>query len=62
MGTRSENFKEVCSYASGKGVVLAIEPLNRFETDFINICQDALRMVKEVNSPMLKKSTSTRSI
>jgi D-psicose/D-tagatose/L-ribulose 3-epimerase len=49
-----EGLKEVCGYAEDKGIYLALEPLNRFETDFINICSDAIKMIDEVNSPMLK--------
>src|SRR5207249_2891422 len=36
-----------------KGKMIAIEPLNRFETDFINTCEQAIQMVKEVGSPAL---------
>ncbi|MCF7928332.1 MAG: sugar phosphate isomerase/epimerase [Spirochaetales bacterium] len=46
--TVRENFKELAEYAKGKNVRLSIEPLNRFETDFINIAADARRMVDEV--------------
>jgi len=49
-----KNMKEVCKYAEDKGVYLAIEPLNRFETDFINILSDALRMIDDVASSILK--------
>ncbi|MGM0367498.1 MAG: sugar phosphate isomerase/epimerase family protein [Actinomycetota bacterium] len=49
-----ESYKEVCDYAKENGVYIAIEPLNRFETDFINICKDAIRMVEDVGSEMLK--------
>ncbi len=49
-----KNLKEVCKYAGDKGVYLAVEPLNRFETDFINICRDAIRLIEDVGSPMLK--------
>jgi len=48
------NLRDVCKYAEDKGVYLAIEPLNRFETDFINICSDAIKMIEDVGSPMLK--------
>jgi D-psicose/D-tagatose/L-ribulose 3-epimerase len=54
-----ENFKEVCEYASQKKVYIAVEPLNRFETDFINICSDALKMIEEVGSPALKVHLDT---
>ena len=49
-----EGLKEVCEYAEDKGVYLALEPLNRFETDFMNITEDAVRMIDEIGSPMLK--------
>ncbi len=52
-------LKEVCAYAEDKGIYLALEPLNRFETDFINICADALRMIDEVGSSMLKVHLDT---
>ena len=46
-------LKEVCSYAEDKGILLSLEPLNRFETDFINICEDAIKMIDEVGSDIL---------
>ena len=52
--TEIESLKEVCHYADEKGVYLALEPLNRFETDFINIVDDALRLVEDVGSNRLK--------
>ena len=48
-----EHLKQACRYAEGQGREIAIEPLNRFETDFINTCGQALRMVEEVGSPAL---------
>jgi D-psicose/D-tagatose/L-ribulose 3-epimerase len=54
-----ENLTQVCEYASRKGVYLAIEPLNRFETDFINVCSDALKMIRDVGSDMLKVHLDT---
>ena len=48
-----KNLKRVCQYAGKKGKSIAIEPLNRFETDFINTCDQAIQMVKEVGSPAL---------
>ncbi|HAK45625.1 MAG TPA: xylose isomerase [Spirochaeta sp.] len=52
-------LKDVCGYAEDKGIFLALEPLNRFETDFMNIAEDALRMIDEVGSPMLKVHLDT---
>lgn len=37
--------------AADKGVVLGIEPLNRFETDMCNTCRHALEYVEVVGSP-----------
>lgn len=48
------SLKELCVYAEDKGIYLALEPLNRFETDFINICSDVIKMIDQVGSPMLK--------
>lgn len=48
------SLKEVCQYADEKGVYLGLEPLNRFETDFINIADDALRLLEDVGSSRLK--------
>jgi D-psicose/D-tagatose/L-ribulose 3-epimerase len=48
-----KNLKKVCRYAEKKGKKIAIEPLNRFETDFINTCDQAIQMVKDVGSPAL---------
>lgn len=50
----ASNLHKVSAIAFDKGVTLAIEPLNRFESDMINTADDALRMVKEVNHPALK--------
>lgn len=49
-----ENLGKACQWAQKYGVFIAIEPLNRFETDFINICKDAVKMVKDVGNRMLK--------
>lgn len=49
-----KNLKELCKYAEKKGRIICMEPLNRFETDFINTCDQALKMVKDVGSPALK--------
>ncbi|MFN8007482.1 MAG: sugar phosphate isomerase/epimerase [Terriglobia bacterium] len=48
-----KNLKTLCRYAEKKGKLIALEPLNRFETDFINTCDQAIRMVKDVGSSAL---------
>jgi D-psicose/D-tagatose/L-ribulose 3-epimerase len=42
------------AYAGDKGVVLGIEPLNRFETSFINLATQAIEVVDRVNHPSCK--------
>ncbi len=54
-----KNLKEICKYAESKGRVICMEPLNRFETDFINTCDQALKMLAAVNSPALKLHLDT---
>ena len=39
--------------------VVCLEPLNRFETDFINTCDQGLKMIKDVGSPALKLHLDT---
>ena len=43
-----ENMKRLADYASGRGVKLAIEPLNRFETDFINTVEQGLYFLDRI--------------
>jgi D-psicose/D-tagatose/L-ribulose 3-epimerase len=45
---------EIGHIASDHGVVVGLEPLNRFETDMVNTVDQALSIVREVNSPSLK--------
>jgi D-psicose/D-tagatose/L-ribulose 3-epimerase len=47
------HLKELCDYAKLKGLTLALEPLNRFETDFINTCAQGLRLISDVNKDNL---------
>jgi D-psicose/D-tagatose/L-ribulose 3-epimerase len=49
-----KGLKEISAYAEDRGVYLALEPLNRFETDFLNVCAQAVRLIDDVGSPMLK--------
>ncbi len=45
-----EGLKEVAAFASDHGVTPGIEPLNRFETYFINRHDQALRLAEEVGN------------
>jgi D-psicose/D-tagatose/L-ribulose 3-epimerase len=45
---------QLCSlaeYAGEHGVILCIEPLNRFETSFINLASQAIEVIDRVNHP-----------
>ena len=53
------NLRELCAYAEDHGRVIALEPINRFETDFINTCEQGLRMIHDVGSPALKLHLDT---
>jgi D-psicose/D-tagatose/L-ribulose 3-epimerase len=52
--TVAANLKDLCKYAEDRQKQVCLEPLNRFETDFINTCDQAIDMVKSVGSPALK--------
>ena len=54
-----KNLKTIAAYAAKQGKQICMEPLNRFETDFINTVDQALRMVKDVGSPALKLHLDT---
>lgn len=49
-----KNLKELAAYAKKKDIMLGLEPLNRFETDFINTVDQAIKMVTDVGSSNLK--------
>jgi len=53
------NLKEVCRRAVDHGCQIALEPVNRFETDFINTCDQGLEMIHDVGSPALKLHLDT---
>ncbi len=44
---------ECASYAHSRGIRLALEPLNRYETDVIINVDDALAFINDVNHPAL---------
>lgn len=49
-----ENLTNLVVYAGEKNVVLCLEPLNRFETSFINLASQAIEVVDRVNHPSCK--------
>lgn len=54
-----KNLKILAAYAESKGVQICVEPLNRFETDFLNTCDQALKLLKAVRSPALRLHLDT---
>jgi D-psicose/D-tagatose/L-ribulose 3-epimerase len=46
-----ERLRPLADYAGERGVQLAIEPLNRFETSFLNTAEQALAVVDQLGSP-----------
>jgi D-psicose/D-tagatose/L-ribulose 3-epimerase len=55
----AKNLRIVARYAEGKGVTLALEPLNRFESSFINLTEQAIELMDMVGSPNLKVMMDT---
>ena len=43
-----KQLKELSSHAGDHGVVLCVEPLNRFETSFMNLAEQAIEVVDRV--------------
>ena len=48
------HLRELASYASDHGCTLCVEPLNRFETDFLNTCEQAVDFVGDVDHAGVK--------
>ena len=44
------SLKSVAAYAADRGVKLAIEPLNRFETDLVNTVDQGMRLVADIGA------------
>lgn len=50
----TEGLRTVCEMASARGLDIALEPLNRFESDLINNVDDVLRLIKDIDHPSAK--------
>lgn len=46
-----DNLIKLSSYAEDQGVILCVEPLNRFETSFLNLSTQVVDVVDRVDSP-----------
>lgn len=48
------NLRRVCKIAGDRGLQIALEPLNRFETDLVNTADDVVRLVRDIDHPSAK--------
>ncbi len=48
-----EGFGELGPVLKENGVTIALEPLNRYETYFLNTAEDAAKLCKEINHPQV---------
>lgn len=48
------NLRVVCENAASRGLEIALESLNRFESDLINNVDDLLRLIGDINHPAAK--------
>lgn len=55
----ARNLEKACVRAEQAGVTLMMEPLNRFETDFMNTLEQGRQMIEKVGSPALKLLVDT---
>ena len=46
-----DNLSALSNYAGDRGVVLCVEPLNRFETSFMNLAEQVIEVVDRVAHP-----------
>lgn len=49
-----KNIHKVCEMAEKQALSVALEPLNRFESDLINTAEDVVRLIKEVDHARAK--------
>ena len=54
-----KNLKVLARYAASKRIELCIEPLNRFETDFLNTCDKGLKLIQTVGAKNVKLHLDT---
>ncbi len=54
-----KNLKTVTKYAAARGKRVCVEPLNRFETDFLNTVEQGLKLIADVGNPALKLHLDT---
>lgn len=54
-----KNLKTVTRHAARHGKLVCVEPINRFETDFLNTVDQGLKLIADVGSPALKLHLDT---
>ena len=52
-------LEECCQAAAAAGVTMLLEPLNRYESDYLNTVDDALGIIAKVGAPNLKLLADT---
>lgn len=48
------NLRKVCERARVQGLEIALETLNRFETDLINTAEELMQLITDINQPEAK--------
>jgi D-psicose/D-tagatose/L-ribulose 3-epimerase len=54
-----ENLEKAGKFAKDCGVIVGVEPLNRFETDMVNTTDQVISIVRELNNPNIRISLDT---
>jgi D-psicose/D-tagatose/L-ribulose 3-epimerase len=49
-----KNLQKVCGMAAARGLQIALEPLNRFESDLVNRAADVMRLIGDIGHPAAK--------
>ena len=54
-----ECLKQSCEFASESGVMILLEPLNRYESDWFNIAEQAVKVINQIGFPNIKYLADT---
>jgi sugar phosphate isomerase/epimerase len=54
-----ECLEQVCRLAARSGVIVLLEPLNRYECDYLNTLADGMNVAAEIGAPNLKLLADT---
>lgn len=55
----AQGLRQVAEDAAGAGIVLGLEPVNRYESPLINTCQQAIRLADMIGLPNVKVHLDT---